>query len=163
MAIDICQPRICISHSKSISVWLLESYPDSTVGGAYLELLDIPRESILPPESGYVFLQFLFVPGLAVTCNWPFLVFAARVKRTVLKYWPDAKAVQAAIVGGLTGLLIPYVFLYVVLPVDVIANRDVIRGAGASFLVPFAWVVGGLLAYFGLRIGPVVVSKRSPD
>ena len=142
---------------------MLGSHPDNTFVGAYLKSVGIPRDWIRPPDGGYVFSQLAFVPIMAVEFNWPFLVLAARIKRTVLKYWPDAKAAQAAIVGGLTGLLIPYVFLYVLLPVDVISNRDVIRGAGATWLVPVVWFVGGLLAYFGLRIGPVVVSKRSPD
>jgi hypothetical protein len=33
-------------------------------------------------------------------------------------------------------------------------------GAGPSFLTPFVWIIGGVLAYLGLRIGPIVVRQE---
>ena len=101
--------------------------------------------------------EFALVLLLAVEINWPFFVLAARVKHTFLKHWPDANAAQAAMIGGLTGLLIPCVFLFVLLPIDEIANLCAHRGGAASFLMLFFWPVGGLFCYFGLRIGPLVV------
>jgi hypothetical protein len=147
-----------------ISVWLLEIYPDSTFGGAYLRFFGVPREEVRHPESGYMFspYSFVLIPLIfalfVVVFNWPFFVLAARVKRTFLKHWPDAKAAQAAMIGGLTGLLIPYVFFYALLPSELILHGH--HGAGLSLVTPLFWIVGGFLAYFGLRIGPVLVGKR---
>jgi hypothetical protein len=54
-------------------------------------------------------LQILRRGDFAIRCllDWPFFVFAATVKGTFLKHWPDAKAAQAAIVGGR-----PFGFVY---------------------------------------------------
>jgi hypothetical protein len=138
---------------EMICIWLIQTYPDSWFGGAYLSFLALPRQEMRPLKSGDMIVSVLVFP---VLFDWPFFVLAARVKRTFRKHWPDAMAAHAAIIGGLIGLSIPYLFFYAELPMDFLGHS----GAGASLFVPVIWFVGGLLAYSGLRIGPVVARKR---
>lgn len=92
-----------------------------------------------------------FVLLFAIICNWPFFVLAARVKHHVLRHWPHTKAGQEAIIGGLAGLLVPYLFYYLIaLPIESLAAM---QGYMSTLMILPTWVIAGLLAFLGLHLG----------
>jgi hypothetical protein len=97
---------------------------------------------------------FLF--GLVLFYFLPFFILAACVKRIFVKHWPNAKAAHAAIIGGLLGLWIGYVF------VGSVIFR--FRGAAEAIFWLFLvfWFTGLMLARVGLEIGPKFVRHASP-
>jgi hypothetical protein len=117
------------------------------------DLIDVQITKFPNRSLGAAFLAvLLWCSAFAVVWNWPFFVLAARVKRTFVKHWPNVQAAHVAVIGGLIGLSIPYVFLYAVVSDELAAHDG--RGPGVSLIGPLVcWAVGGLLAYCGLRIG----------
>jgi hypothetical protein len=107
--------------------------------------------------------DFALLPVIAVIFNWPFFILAATAKRTVVRFRPDARSAHLALAGGLAGLLVPYLLLWMAMTEEFVlnaANPNV--GAGASLVgPPMAWATGGLLAYVGSKIGPRVFGWRS--
>lgn len=102
------------------------------------------------------------LPLIAVVFNWPFFILAGTAKRTVVRFRPDAQSANLALAGGLAGLLVPYLLLWMAMTEEFVLNAATpSAGAGASLVgPPMAWVTGGLLAYIGSKIGPRVFSSR---
>jgi hypothetical protein len=139
-------------------VALVQLYPESPLGATYLRLWGRAVGEIRPFEDSDLTLYLTLFPVWAVEFGWPFFVLAARVKRTFLKYWPDAAEGRAALLGGLIGLAIPYVYWDGFLAPSVLiplVQESPDRGHG--FLsVLLIWPASGLLAYVGLRLGPLL-------
>jgi hypothetical protein len=140
-------------------VALVQLYPESPIGAAYLRLWGRAATEIRPFADSDLTLYLTLVPLWAVEFNWPFLVLAARVRRIFLKHWPDAAAGRAALIGGTIGLSIVYVFwdgfLSPSMLIPLVQETSPDRGQGL-LAVLLIWPASGLLAYFGLRIGPVL-------
>ena len=151
---------IAFPFAEQIAVLLIETYPDFGLSRAYLRATGLPRTYICGGDSVGVFFRLLLIPVLAIEINWPYFVLAASAKRIVLKHWPDAIMARAAMIGGLTGLVVPSVLLFALLPVDDIANLCEHRGAGASFLVLVFYPIAILLCYTGLKLGPLALRLR---
>jgi hypothetical protein len=137
---------------------LIVAYPGSWFARLWLAEASSVRVSYKEIFSGGQLLGLLVTVLLfGISLDWPFFVLAARIKRNVLKHWPNARAAQAAIVGGLAGLLIPYTCGYIA-AVGMAVRFDV-----GSLLFPLVvWPIAGLLAFIGLRIGPAVVAMLPP-
>jgi hypothetical protein len=90
--------------------------------------------------------------------NWPFFLLAARVRRTFLRHWPDVEAARAALLWGLILLSLPYLFwdgfLAPSLIIPLVQETSPDRGQG-FLAVLLVWPASGLLAYRGLRAGPI--------
>jgi len=140
-------------------VTLVQLYPDSSFATAYLRLWGRAAAEIRPFADSDITLYLTLAPLWAIEFNWPFFVLAARVRRIFLKHWPDVAAGRAALIGGAIGLSIPYIFWdgflspSVLIPLVQETSPDRGQGLLAVLLI---WPASGLLAYFGLRIGPVL-------
>ena len=121
------------------------AFPDSGFATAYLAFLRVPRNAVTGFDGARFFGDVLLSPLMAGLFNWPFIVFAVRIKGHIRRYWPHAVRARAAMIGASLAGLIPYVFFYVLLPADSLAHA----GAGVSLLVPFLWLVGSLSALAG--------------
>jgi hypothetical protein len=106
---------------------IVEAYPDSLFGRAYLSLEPLKHET-RPDISG-----FWFVPIEIVWANWPFFVLAACVKHTFRNHRSNVKAAHAAVMGGLIGLLTPYIWFYATLPIASLYNTATVAGDAYSF------------------------------
>jgi hypothetical protein len=132
-----------------IIVAIILVYPDGLFGASFLRLWGIPREEIQPWDILHFAESFSAVPIFAVFFNWPFFLLAARVKRTFFKHWPDASAAQAAIIGGLIGLSIPYALYYgVLVPPEIIplVHHVQDQGENLGWFALVVWPNGWLLA-----------------
>jgi hypothetical protein len=139
-------------------VALVQLYPESPFGATYLRLWGRAAGEIRPFADSDLTLYATLVPLWAVEFNWPFFVLAARVRRTFLKYLPDAAEARAALAGGLVGLAIAYAywdgFLAPSLLIPLMQESSD-RGYGL-LAVLLIWPASGLLAYVGMRIGPLL-------
>ena len=140
-------------------VTVVQLYPESPISAAYLRLWGRAAAEIRPFADSDLTLYMTLVLLWAVEFNWPFFVLAARVRRIFLRHWPDAAAGRAALIGGTIGLSIPYIFwdgfLSPSLLIPLVQETSPDRGQGL-LAVLLIWPASGLLAYFGLRIGPVL-------
>ena len=121
------------------------AFPDSAFGAAYLAFLGVPRGRLIPFDGREFLFDVLLSPLMAVEFNWPFIVFAARTKAHIDRYWPDDLRAHAAMIGASLGGLIPYAFLYAELPAEMLSHAD----AGLSIVAPFVWPIGWLCAVAG--------------
>jgi hypothetical protein len=71
-------------------------------------------------------------PIWAVEFKWPFFVLASRVRPTFLKHWPDIAAARAAMVGGVIGLAIPYLFWDGFFAPSVLIRRTAVKACSPS-------------------------------
>jgi hypothetical protein len=160
--VDTAAPMVIITLWQLIIVALafilpilaasLEAHPDSLFGRAYLSLAPLKHETRPDISASW------FVPIEIVWVNWPFVVLAACVKRTFRKHQSNAKAAHAAMMGGLIGFLTPYIWFYATLPIVSLYNSAMIAADafGISLMIgaPLLWFLSGLLAKFGLELGP---------
>jgi len=140
-------------------VAFVQLYPESTIGATYLRLWGRAASEIRPFADSDLTLYLTLVALWALEFNWPFFVLAARTRRIFLRHWPDVAAGRAALIGGTIGLSIAYVFWDGFLSPSVLIPlvQETSPDRGESLLaVLLIWPASGLLAYFGLRIGPVL-------
>jgi hypothetical protein len=139
-------------------VALVQLYPESPFGATYLRLWGRAPGEIRPFADSDLTFYLTLVPLWAVELNWPFFVLAARVRRVFVKYSPDAAEARAALAGGLVGLAIAYVYWDGFLAPSLLVplmQESPDRGYGL-FAVLLVWPASGLLAYLGMRIGPLL-------
>jgi hypothetical protein len=94
----------------------------------------------------------LFLYGLYIAAEWPFLLIAEASRRRILKLWPDMRAARLAVFGGIAGLILAYAPLYIRLGFVTVLDPRKALLVNAVFCLTagfYAWALAGIGWFFG--------------
>jgi hypothetical protein len=106
--------------------------------------------------------QFLDLPRYVIFAGWPFVILDFLITRR-LRDIPNGmtnQSVKRSAIGALTGMTIPYAFVYLLWPSEMSsAHNDAGQGVGI-LLILLGWIVGPICAYLGWVSG--IKERNSP-
>lgn len=98
---------------------------------------------------------FEFAPlwAVLVLLNWPYVVFAARIRRHVLQHWLSARALTVSLWGGLLGLTAIYLLGYGAVMLAAAGGHGAHIMTALTAIALLCPLLGAAVASAGLRCG----------